>query len=157
MKEATALIEASTEIDATPEAVWSVVSDLKRMGEWSPQCRKMIVRGGPVGLGTRTINVNRRGPLFWPTTAKVIRFDPNEAIAWKVAENGSVWSYEIAPTASGVTLTERREAPGGKVSNVSGVLTQLLLGGRETFEAELREGMAESLAKIKRAAQAVAT
>ena len=39
------------------------VSDLRRMGEWSPQCRKMFIRGNPVGVGTRTININRRGAL----------------------------------------------------------------------------------------------
>lgn len=79
------LLEASTHIKATPEQVWKVVSDLKRMGEWSPQCRKVVVRGGgPVTLGTKTVNVNKRGLLVWPTTAKVVRFEPNKEIAYKI-------------------------------------------------------------------------
>ncbi len=154
MAEATELIEASTTIDATPDAVWAIVSDLRRMGEWSPQCRKMFIRGYPVGVGTRTVNINRRGPLVWPTRSKVVRFEPNKAIAWRVAENHTVWTYEITPQGDGVLLTERRDAPGGKVTTVSSTLTNTLLGGRHGFEAELREGMAESLGKIKRAAQA---
>ncbi|MFT3898957.1 MAG: SRPBCC family protein [Gordonia sp. (in: high G+C Gram-positive bacteria)] len=154
MAEATELIEASTEISASPEKVWSVVSDLRRMGEWSPQCRKMFIRGNPIGVGTTTVNINRRGPLVWPTRAKVVRYEPNQAIAWRVAENHTVWTYEITPKGKGVVLTERREAPGGRVTALSSTLTEALLGGRAGFENELKVGMAESLGKIKRAAEA---
>lgn len=150
-----ALIEESIDIDATPEAVWTVISDLKRMGEWSPQCRKMIVRG-PVQLGTKTININRRGLLVWPTTSKVVRFSPNQEIGFHILENRSVWSYTISPSASGagVRVTERRELPAGTTSKVSSVLVDKILGGTETFEEELKLGMAETLGKIKRAAEA---
>ena len=37
-------LEATVEITASPQQVWQVISDLKRMGERSPQCRKMVVR-----------------------------------------------------------------------------------------------------------------
>lgn len=148
------LIEATIDIDATPEKVWSVVSDLKRMGEWSPQCAKMIVRGTPVSIGTRTININRRGPLVWPTTAKVVRFEPNREIAFRVAENHTVWSYTLTEGTTGVTLTERREATNGQTTTVSRVLVDRMFGGADSFEAELHEGMNETLGKIKRAAEA---
>ncbi|GAB17578.1 hypothetical protein GOEFS_036_00160 [Gordonia effusa NBRC 100432] len=148
------LIEASIDIDASPEQVWAVVSDLKRMGEWSPQCLKMIIRGNPISLGTRTINVNRRGPLVWPTTAKVVRFEPNKELAFRITENHTVWSYTLTPNAAGVTLTERREAKNGETTTVSRVLIDRMFGGADSFEAELHEGMNESLGKIKRAAEA---
>ncbi|GAC83727.1 hypothetical protein GP2_014_00850 [Gordonia paraffinivorans NBRC 108238] len=147
-----ALIEESIEIDATPEQVWSVISDLERMGEWSPQCKKMLIRGGTVGLGTRTININRRGPLVWPTTSKVVRFEPNREIAFRVAENHTVWSYTITPGDSGVTLTERREV-NGSTTKISSILVDKLFGGVESFETELKLGMAETLGRIKRAAE----
>lgn len=148
------LIEASIDINATPEQVWSVVSDLKRMGDWSPQCKKMIVRGNPVSLGTRTININRRGALLWPTTAKVVRFEPNQELAFRVTENRTVWSYTLTPNESGVTLTERREAKNGETTTVLSVLVDKVMGGTTSFEAELQEGMNETLGKIKRAAEA---
>ena len=147
------LIEQSTEIAATPEKVWSIVSDLKRMGEWSPQCRKVIVRGGTVKLGAKTINVNKRGLLVWPTTAKVVRFEPNKQIAYRIAENHTVWGFEITPTDTGVRLTERREAKNGKTTKVSSTLVDLAFGGNDSFEAELEEGMRETLVKIKAAAE----
>lgn len=147
------LLEQSTEIAATPEKVWSIVSDLKRMGEWSPQCRKVIVRGGTVKLGAKTINVNKRGLLVWPTTAKVVRFEPNKQIAYRIAENHTVWGFEITPTDTGVRLTERREAKNGQTTKVSSTLVDLAFGGNDSFEAELEEGMRETLVKIKAAAE----
>ncbi len=129
------------------------MSDLKRMGEWSPQCRKVIVRGGTVKLGAKTINVNKRGLLVWPTTAKVVRFEPNKQIAYRIAENHTVWGFEITATDTGVRLTERREAKNGQTTKVSSTLIGLAFGGNDSFEAELEEGMRETLVKIKAAAE----
>ncbi len=147
-------ISASVEIAAPPERVWALVSDPRRMPDWSPQCRKMIVRGkGPVGVGTTTININRRGILFWPTRAKVKEFVPNERFAFKVAENGTIWTYELEPTATGTRLTESRRAPHG-VSDLSNFLTKNVLGGTDNFENELELGIRQTLARIKNVAEA---
>src|SRR3546814_3883630 len=75
MSNVEALIEESIEVNAEPGTVWALVTDLPRMAKWSPQVAKTVVRGGPVGLGTTAININRRGPLVWPTRSKVVRFD----------------------------------------------------------------------------------
>lgn len=147
------LIEESVEITATPETVWSLVSDLTRMGEWSPQCRKVIVRGGDVRVGTKTINLNRRGLLVWPTTATVVRLEPNRHIAYRITENTTVWGFEIEPTDTGVRLTERREARDGETTKLSSTLISVAMGGAESFEKELAAGMRETLAKIKAAAE----
>ncbi len=147
------LITASIDIDATPATVWSVVSDLRRMGEWSPQCRRMFIRGGEVEQGTRTININRQGWKVWPTRSYVKVFEPERALAIKVAENGTVWTYELEPTESGTRLTESRTAPQG-VSGLSNFLTQHVLGGTDEFEAGLQTGIEATLAKIKTAAEA---
>lgn len=151
---ASPLLEESIEINTSADKVWAVISDLKRMGEWSPQCKKMIVRGEPIGVGTRTININRRGPLVWPTTAKIVRFVPDQELAFKIAENRTVWSYTIEPSADGVTVTERREAANGTTTKVSAFLVDKVFGGNDTFEVELKQGMAATLSKIKRAAEA---
>lgn len=145
-------IEGSIDIDAPPARVWEVVSDLRRMGEWSPQCKKMIIRGGEVKQGTRTINVNRQGWKVWPTRSYVKVFEPERELALKIAENGTVWTYELEPTATGTRLTEHRTAPNG-VSSLSNMLTKNVLGGTENFEAELEEGIAETLRHIKAAAE----
>lgn len=141
-------LEASIDIDASPAAVWSVVSDLKRMGEWSPQCRMMRVFGGEVGQGTKTFNLNKKGLLVWPTSSKVIRFEPNKAIAWRVVENHTIWTYELTATEGGTTVTERREAPTG-TTKISSFLVDKLMGGTVGFEQDMVKGMNTTLARIK--------
>ncbi|WP_072803999.1 SRPBCC family protein [Rhodococcoides yunnanense] len=141
-------LEASVDIDATPEQVWQVVSDLERMGRWSPQCVKMKVFGGEVRKGTTTLNVNRKGFLVWPTTAKVTRFEPNREIAFRITENHTTWSYTLTPTDAGTTVVERREAPTGTTA-ISGFLVKNVLGGTDEFDVELVDGMNQTLQRIK--------
>lgn len=148
------LIEESVEVHADPARVWSLVCDLPRLAEWSPQVVRSFVRSGrPIRLGTTLLNVNRRGPLVWPTRSKVVRFEPHREIAFRVKDNYTVWSFTLEPTATGTRVVQRREAPDG-VSAVSGRLTRTLLGGVPSFQAELREGMRSTLAGIKASAEA---
>ncbi|MFY2786764.1 SRPBCC family protein [Rhodococcus sp. MALMAid1271] len=141
-------LEATIDIAASPETVWKIVSDLRRMSEWSPQCTKMKVLGGSVGTGTRTLNINRKGLLVWPTTAKVVTFEPNRELAFRVIENKTTWSYTLTPRAGGTTVVEKREAPTG-TSNVSSLLVKRFLGGIDEFDVELVEGMNTTLRRIK--------
>lgn len=145
-------LEATIDIDAAPNDVWTIVSDLKRMGEWSPQCATMRVLGGPVREGTKTINVNRRGLLVWPTRSKVIRFEPNKSIAFRITDNRTIWSYELEPTGSGTRVTERREAPNG-TTKISQFLVKTVFGGNDGFEQELVQGMNSTLRRIKTEAE----
>lgn len=142
------IIESSIDIDAPPTAVWAVVSDLKRMGEWSPQCKKMIIFGRGVKKGTRTLNLNAAGRLRWPTTAKVVDFEPNRKIAFRITENRTVWSYELEETASGTRLTESRKTPNG-ISAASTFAVEKAMGGVPEFEASLERGIRKTLVRIK--------
>lgn len=149
---ATPLLEDSIEIDAAPEKVWALISDLRRMGEWSPQARKVILRG-PVKLGATMLNINRAGWKVWPTRTKVVQLEANKEIAFKVLDNGTVWSYSLEPTAAGTKLTERRVAKDGKTTPVSAFLVDKVLGGNDNFEADLRAGIRQTLEGIKAAAE----
>lgn len=149
------LLEESIEVDASPAAVWSLVSDVRRMARWSPQVLKTYVRGGgAVRLDTRTVNINRRGLLLWPTQAQVVRFEPQREIALRIKDNFTIWSFTLEPTdAGGTRIIQRREAPQG-ISNISLKLTDAVLGGQQSFTAELREGMRRTLTRIKAEAEA---
>lgn len=145
-------LESSIEIAAPPARVWELVSDLRNISRWSPHTAKSFVRGGKVdgsiGLGTRLLNVNRRGFLVWPTQSKVVRFVAEREIAFRVKENFTVWSYLLEPDGAGTRLTSRREAPEG-ISDVSVRLTKAAFGGVDSFAAELEQGMHETLRRIK--------
>jgi hypothetical protein len=53
-------LDASIEIAAPVADVWRTVSDVRRTGEWSPECRR-VVPLGRVRNGTWLIGFNRRG------------------------------------------------------------------------------------------------
>jgi uncharacterized protein YndB with AHSA1/START domain len=146
------LLQAQIEINAPVAKVWSLVSDLSRMPQWSPQCRLMKTLGGPPRQGSRTVNLNRRKYLFWPTTSRITEFVPEKKLAFRVDQNGTVWSYEMEPTAGGTRLTESRHAENG-VSAFSNMTVNAAMGGVPNFERELVDGMNESLSRIKAAAE----
>jgi uncharacterized protein YndB with AHSA1/START domain len=144
-----AALEAHVEIGAPPDRVWTVVSDLARMGEWSPECRKMVVFGAP-RRGARVLGVNQRRWVIWPTNSRIVRYEPGRAIAWRVFESRMTWSYELEPTADGGTLViERREAPPEGMSTFAELFARAFLGGVRDHDAELLEGMQTTLDRIK--------
>ena len=153
------LLEDIIEISAPAEQVWSLVTDIPAMAKWSPQVVKSSVKGGVVKQGATFSNLNKQGLKRWPTGGKVVRFQPPTAttpgeFAFRIRENRTVWSFELEPTADGGTkLTERRETPQG-ISNVSLVLTKVVLGGQKGFTAELRQGIRQTLERIKAEAEA---
>ena len=148
MTQVEALIEESIEVSAPPATVWKLVTDLPRMAAWSPQVVRTVVRGGPVQLGTRTVNINRRGPLVWPTRSKVVRFEPHRDFAFRIKDNKTIWSFTLEPTSDGTRVVQRREAPDG-TSKISDGLIRRLLGGQQSFQGELRDGMRQTLRGIK--------
>lgn len=148
-----ARIEQAIDIAAPPEKVWALVSDLPRLAQWSPQVLRSWTKGrAPIGEGTYLTNINHRGLLVWPTHSKVVRFEPGREIAWKIKENGTIWSFVLEPTAQGTHLVQHREAPNG-LSEISISLTDRFMGGQGVFQAELQHGMRQTLAQVKALAE----
>lgn len=145
------LLQAHVDINAPVAKVWELISDLRRMPEWSPQCRWMKPFG-PVRQGTRTLNLNRRNRMFWPTTCTVVEVVPDRKLAFRVDANKTVWSYELESTGEGTRLIESRHAENG-VTAFSNLSVNALFGGTDNFESELVDGMNASLARIKAAAE----
>ena len=87
-----------------------------------------------------------------PTTSRITEFVPEKKLAFQVNENGTVWSYELEPTDTGTRVVETRHAENG-VKPISTKLTNAFMGGVESFERELVDGMNQSLARIKAAAE----
>ncbi len=145
------VLQARIDVNAPVSTVWALVSDLKKMPQWSPQCRLMKPIGG-LRQGGRTVNVNRRGFLFWPTTCRITELLPEQKLAFRVNLNHTVWTYELEPTEAGTRLIETRHAENGTTA-VSNFLVNSLMGGVPGFEDELVEGMNASLTRIKAAAE----
>ena len=101
-------LEVETVVDAPVDAVWSVLSDLRRMGERSPETVRMFVSDAP-RVGTRSVNVNRRAAFWWPTTARITQWKPpthdgSAALAFHVWPTDVEWSYELRPEGAGTRV-----------------------------------------------------
>jgi uncharacterized protein YndB with AHSA1/START domain len=141
-------LEASVVVAASPARVWAVVSDLRRTPQWSPECRRVLVRGD-VAEGSLLVGVNRRGPVVWFTRSRVHLLEPGRALGWTVRESGARWSYRLHPREDGGTLlVHARTVPDG-VPVVADVFARLLLGGQDAHGDELEDGMRVGLERIR--------
>lgn len=149
------LLEARIDIAAPVSRVWELVSDVRRMHEWSPQVTSTRLRAGfdRCELGTEFTNRNHEGELEWTTHGAIVRYDAEQAIVFRIAENWVIWSFLLQPSAGGTTLTQRRETPDG-LSDLSIEWTDAFLGGQAAFTDTLRAGMRQTLERIKAAAEA---
>jgi Polyketide cyclase / dehydrase and lipid transport len=104
----------SRDIDAPAHDVFALVSDLTRMGEWSPEnTGGNWVKGstGP-GLGAVFRGNNRNGLRRWSTTVTVIAFDPGASFEIAVTSGPlevAHWRYDFEETESGCRVTESFE------------------------------------------------
>src|SRR5580658_10237233 len=103
-------ISVTREIDAPAEKVWAMVSDLPRMGEWSPEnVGGEWIRGasGPA-LGALFKGKNRNGFRRWSTTAKVVDCQPGSSFEIAITSLGvhvASWRYDFQETSGGCKVT----------------------------------------------------
>jgi uncharacterized protein YndB with AHSA1/START domain len=147
----------SVDIAAPPERVYELVSDITRMGEWSPECIRCASTKGATGpvVGARFKAVNKagRGPA-WFNTPVVTVAEPDREFAFSRSGPGIgsyTWRYVFEPTATGTRVTESFDAerPLGKVMTW---LTMKWTGSQDR-DADLHSGMTTTLARIKAAAE----
>lgn len=148
---------ASIEIAAPPGAVYSLVSDITRMGEWSPECRSCRwIRGasGPeVGARFLARNKGRRGPS-WYTFPVVTEADPGRSFAFNRSGPGIgsyTWRYTFEPSQGGTKLTESYQVE-KPLPSAMAWLTQKWVGSANRDD-DLRDGMQVTLQRIKAAAE----
>jgi len=108
--------EVRMHIDASPEAVWSTLADVERMGEWSPECYRVKWLDGaeaPATTGARFKGHNKSGLLRWSMTCEVKVADRGRELAWSTVKGGHdvvVWRYRLDPSNGGTDVTESFEA-----------------------------------------------
>ncbi len=102
----------SIEIDASPQAVYALVSDLPRMGEWSPENQGgEWMNGGTGQAGDWFLGHNKSGEREWSREAEIAVAKVGSEFTFVVGgveDNCTWWSYEMAGSdTGGTTLTER--------------------------------------------------
>lgn len=105
-------VEVRTWIDAPPERVWAVVSDVELMPGMSDELQSVEWLDGATGpaVGARFIGRSKHDALGeWATTSHVIECDPPRVLAWAVADPdhpSAIWRFRLEPSGGGTELSQ---------------------------------------------------
>ena len=95
-------IRESLAVAATADAVYDLVADLPRMGEWSPECERVTWRGGATSAvkGAQFLGHNRAGSIRWMTQGEVVTAEIGRHLAFEITFGPmkiARWEYFIVP------------------------------------------------------------
>lgn len=98
---------------APPERIWELVSDVTRIGRYSPETFEAEWLDGASGpaVGARFrghVKRNGKGPTYW-TTCTVVACEPNREFAFGVGSAKrplNVWRYHLESAGDGTDVTE---------------------------------------------------
>jgi hypothetical protein len=136
----------SIEIDGPPSAVYDLISDVTRTGEWSPECRTCAWVGEPGLVGSEFKGTNKLGPMRWTTTARLLEAERPDVFEFATLfrnRPATRWRYELSGDQR-TTLTESfvaEDAP----AFIKWAERLFLRNRQEQLEA----GIDASLARIK--------
>ena len=152
MKQELTTDTASRYIEATPDALYALVSDVTRTPEYSPEVVKCTwIKGatGPV-VGARFKAINHAGRVpDWPNKPVVTVAEPARTFAFERTEVGGgtiEWRYEFEAQGSGTLVTESYTVL--KNVNALGWFIIDTLAGLKDRRTDLQNGMTTSLDRI---------
>jgi uncharacterized protein YndB with AHSA1/START domain len=146
------------EINAPPDKVWAMVSDLTRMGEWSPENEGATWLRGATGptVGATFRGTNRNGKKRWNTLGTIIEIEPGRLLAFRTTAAGfkvAEWRYAFETTSSGCRVTETWIDQRGTVAKTLGKP----VSGVADRAAHNRGTMEKTLERLKSAAESPST
>ena len=150
------MLEESIDIQAPPERLYDMVSDLSRMGEWSPENQGGKWVGGAAGAveGARFKARNSTGKRSWSSVATIVTANRPKEVAWESSALGlkiALWRYRFEPNdKGGTTVTESTEDRRGRTMHLIGRTAT----GVADREAENKKNMRATLEQLKAAAEA---
>lgn len=98
---------------ASPDAVWRVVADVSRIGEWSGECRSARLGRGATAPapGVRFRGWNRSGPWVWTRSCVFTAVDPPRHLAWRTVGlwghvDSTEWHLTLEPQDGGTRIVQ---------------------------------------------------
>jgi hypothetical protein len=149
--------QVTVSMKASPADVWALVSDVTRIGEFSPETFEAEWLGSARATGPRLgakfrghVRRNGIGPVYW-TVCKVVECEPERVFAFAVMFRGlalNTWRYEIVPTPDGCDVTESFHLAGLLPLRIYWAVLGRLRGRTNV------EGMTQTLNRIKAVVEA---
>lgn len=97
----------SIRVALSPEALYSIVSDVTRTGEWSPVCKECWWdEGSGAQVGAWFTGRNVTPGRQWETRSQVVAADPGREFVWEVNGGWVRWGFTLEPEDGGTRLTE---------------------------------------------------
>ncbi|HVV38319.1 MAG TPA: SRPBCC family protein [Acidimicrobiales bacterium] len=98
--------QATIHINAAPEVVWALVTDVTRMGEWSPETTAAEWVDGATGpaVGAKFRGTNKVWFYKWSTTPVITACESNRLFAFDAG--GTIWTYSFTESDGGTSVTE---------------------------------------------------
>lgn len=100
-------------VDAPVEDVWRVVSDVRRTGEWSHECRSVqwLAGADAAAPGARFRGRNRAGWVRWTRTCEIVAVDEPAELVWRtvpswVFPDSTEWRMSLVPEGRRTTITQ---------------------------------------------------
>ena len=139
-------------VDAPPERVWDLVGDPARIGNISPECRRVDWLDGASGPapGARFRGHNRKGLLRWSTTGTVVDYTPRQEISWDVELMGQSvarWGFRLVPEDGRTRIEQYWQDRRSPLANVVGRARAWDVPGAN------RRGMEQTLDTVRRAVE----
>lgn len=158
----TPTVQARAWIDAPPERVWPLVSDIELMPGMSSELQSVEWLDGASGaaLGARFVGRNRHEAMGeWTATSQIVEFEPGRVFAWAVGDPGepaATWRFRLEPRDGGTELSQWvRLGPGQ--SGLSLAIERMPDKEQKIVFVRMREfecNMTATLAQIKKLAEA---
>jgi hypothetical protein len=144
-------------IARTANELYDLVSDVTRMGGWSPVCKECWWDDGAgPQVGAWFTGRNELPSRTWETRSEVVTADRGKEFAFVVNGSWTRWGYTFAGVDGGTELTESWEfLPGGEAmfDERFGPEAEAQIADRLELA---RKGIPETLAAIKRDAEGAA-
>jgi Polyketide cyclase / dehydrase and lipid transport len=97
-------------IARSAEDLYDMVSDVTRMGEWSPVCKEAWWEdGGSPRVGAWFVGRNELPERTWKTRSEVVAADRGKEFAFIVGGSFVRWGYTFTPQDGGTLVTESWE------------------------------------------------
>ena len=147
--------QESIVVQASPEALYDLVSDVTRTGEWSPICKACWWNdGGSARVGAKFTGRNERGDRVWETVSEVVKAEPGREFSWVVGKGYVRWGYSMKPVDAGTELTEYWEFLPAGIAMFNEKYGDKAAEQIESRTQDAHAGIPVTLAAIKRIAEA---
>jgi hypothetical protein len=143
-------------IDATPDAVYAVVSDVTSTGDRSPECKTADWLPGhePGVVGARFRGRNRVGRFIrWSRLCEIVAAEPGREFAFRTVpervdpsrSDSTIWRYRLEPEGAGTRVTQSYE-----ITKMPAAIFQAVYGRILPHHRDMRPQMSETLENLKR-------